>query len=133
MRLNRCFVLAIAVSFVLSGALCSAICLAGSADPTPTHPESAAPHSEHASHHEHGGEPNDVPGRSDHGTDCTSCSVEAPIAYAAQKAPNPSSLVIVTLCPGIAPMARGTFPAPCEPNAEPPPRSLFLLKSSFLL
>ncbi len=133
MRLNKCFILAIGASFVLSGALCSAICFAGTADPTPTQSKSATPHSEHASHHEHGGAPNDVPGRGDHDTECSRCGVEVPVAYTAQKVSHPPSLAIVTLRAALAPTSRETFLTPREPDAEPPPRRLFLLKNSFLL
>lgn len=140
MRRHRRSIIAIAAIFVLQMAICPAVCIAGSSDRSADSQAPAAADSQHAPsstlppcHQGQREAPQDVPGNGDPLPTCTSCSAETPLSYSAETVAQSPSLLLIVSIPDVDRTQGVTFATPFEPDREPPPPRLYLLKSSFLL
>ena len=141
MRFNGRSIVVIAAFAALQMAICPAVCVAESPDRSAdsksgtaaADPEQAPSHAMPPCHQGPSDAPQDDPGNGDQSRACTSCSTESLLAYTAEKVSDSPSLSVAVFLPAIAATPRGKFVPPSEPDHEPPPTRLYLLKSSFLL
>lgn len=150
MRFTHRFIIAIAALVVLQGALCPAICAAFAIDqkatatsgsdlvPLASTPSMAGCHANRSDGNSHdplgSGRGPTSDGDDNRGVGCgIVCGDEVPLTHAAQPSPPRWSVAPLLACEVDRASARFQRIAAAQPLARPPPRPLFLLKSSFLI